>query len=190
MKSAGMAAVGKHWPGHGAVSGDSHLALPRDRREYADILEDIIPFQKLADRGLAGVMTAHVVYPQLDLVPASFSSYWINDELRGKLRFNGVVFADDLSMQGAAGAGDLADRARAALAAGADMIMVCNDRSGAIRVVEELSVYDNPVSALRLTRLHGQNCAPRDELFASERWQEAIAIINSAEHQPGLSLDA
>ncbi|MCH8220218.1 MAG: beta-N-acetylhexosaminidase [Proteobacteria bacterium] len=190
MKSAGMAAVGKHWPGHGAVSGDSHLALPRDRREYADILEDIIPFQKLADRGLAGVMAAHVVYPQLDLVPASFSSYWINDELRGKLRFNGVVFADDLSMQGAAGAGDLADRARAALAAGADMIMVCNDRSGAIRVVEELSVYDNPVSALRLTRLHGQNCATRDELFASERWQEAIAIINSTEHQPGLSLDA
>ena len=190
MKSAGMAAVGKHWPGHGAVSGDSHLALPRDRREYADILEDIIPFQKLADRGLAGVMTAHVVYPRMDLISASFSRYWIDDELRGKLQFNGVVFSDDLSMKGAAGLGGLPDRARASLAAGADMVLLCNDRHGAIGVVEELSVYDNPVSALRLTRLHGQNCAARDELVASERWQEANAMISSTENKPGLSLDA
>ena len=190
LKSAGMAAVAKHWPGHGAVSADSHLALPRDRREYGDILEDIIPFQKLTDRGLASVMTAHVVYPQMDLLPASFSSYWINDELRGKLQFNGVVFSDDLSMKGAAGLGGLPDRARASLAAGADMVLLCNDRHGAIGVVEELSVYDNPVSALRLTRLHGQNCAARDELVASERWQEANAMISSTENKPGLSLDA
>ena len=190
MKSAGMAAVGKHWPGHGAVSVDSHLALPRDRREYGDILDDIIPFQKLADRGLAGIMTAHVVYPRMDLIPASFSQYWINEELRGKLRFNGVVFSDDLSMEGAAGVGGLPDRARAALAAGADIALLCNDRPGAIGVVEEMSVYDNPVSALRLTRLHGQNCAPRDQLVTSERWREAKAIISSIEKKPGLNLDA
>ncbi len=190
MKSAGMAAVGKHWPGHGAVSVDSHLALPRDRREYGDILDDIIPFRKLADRGLAGIMTAHVVYPRMDLIPASFSQFWINEELRGKLRFDGVVFSDDLSMKGAAGVGGLPDRARAALAAGADMALLCNDRPGAIGVVEEMSVYDNPVSALRLTRLHGQNCAPRDQLGTSERWQEAKAIISSIEKNPGLNLDA
>jgi len=189
MKAAGMAAVGKHWPGHGAVSADSHLALPRDRREYAEILEDIIPFERLINGGLAGVMTAHVIYTQMDLAPASFSHYWINEELRGKLQFNGVVFSDDLSMQGAAGIGDLAERARAALTEGTDMILVCNDRPGAIGVVEELAVYNNPVSALRLTRLHGRHCATRNELVAGERWQEAVAMLSRIGENPGLSLD-
>lgn len=190
MKRAGMVSVGKHWPGHGAVSEDSHLALPRDRREYGDILADIAPFQKLIGAGLAGIMTAHIVYTDLDLTPASFSRFWIADELRGKLQFQGVIFSDDLSMQGAAGVGNLAERVRTALDAGADMTLICNDRDGVMQVIDELSAYNNPVSALRLTRLHGTGGMTREELMQSDEWIAAVKVISDMQHQPGLNLDA
>ena len=95
-----MIAVAKHFPGHGAVVADSHLKLPVDRREYSDVLDDMRPYDKLVSNGLvAGVMTAHVVYQAMDEMPASFSAYWIQQELRSRLGFDGAIFCDDLSMK-------------------------------------------------------------------------------------------
>ena len=117
MRAAGMAATGKHFPGHGAVVADSHVTLPEDRRPYQDLLDDMLPYDSLIREGLAGVMVAHVVYSRLDRLPAGFSRWWLNNELRTRLRFTGAVFSDDLSMAGAAVAGDPGARARLALEA-------------------------------------------------------------------------
>ena len=130
MRDAGMAATAKHFPGHGAVVADSHMALPVDRRELADLQDDIAPYRLLIANALAGVMVAHVMYPAIDALPASLSKRWILGILRGDLRFQGAVFTDDLSMGGAASAGDVTTRARLALSAGCDMLPVCNNRPG------------------------------------------------------------
>ena len=138
MRDAGMAATGKHFPGHGFVQGDSHLELPVDHRSLDDIrAQDMVPFVKLSDR-LAGMMLAHIVYDQVDSQPAGFSSIWLRQVLRDELGYRGLIFSDDLSMVGAAGAGSYAERAAAALNAGCDMVLVCNDRAGAIEVLNYL----------------------------------------------------
>lgn len=124
---AGMGACGKHFPGHGAVSADSHHAVPRDHRSLKKILEhDAAPYQWLGDQVIPSVMPAHVIYTKVDPMPAGFSAKWIKDILRQKLHYDGVVFSDDLTMEGAAVAGDILARARAALNAGCDMALVCN----------------------------------------------------------------
>lgn len=136
MKVAGMAATGKHFPGHGYVTADSHLDLPQDPRSKADIWStDIRPFAALAAQ-LAGVMPAHVVYTKVDAQPAGFSSFWLQQVLRQELDFRGLIFSDDLSMAGARAAGSVTDAARAAFTAGCDMVLVCNDRLAAAAVVE------------------------------------------------------
>lgn len=100
LRSAGMAAVAKHFPGHGAVAPDSHKQLPFDRREYGHLLDDMRPYEKLiGNRQLAAVMIAHIVYPEADPLPASFSAYWIKEQLRSRLGFDGAVLCDDMSMQ-------------------------------------------------------------------------------------------
>jgi beta-N-acetylhexosaminidase len=142
MRMAGMGAVGKHFPGHGFVRADSHHELPIDERPYADIAaEDLWPYRTCIPQGLAGVMPAHVIYPAVDAQPAGFSKHWLQDILRGELGFPGIVFSDDLSMEGAAVAGGIVERASAAFAAGCDMVLVCNAPTAAAELLAKL---ENP----------------------------------------------
>jgi len=191
LRAAGMAAVGKHFPGHGAVLADSHLKLPVDRREYGVLLDDMRPYERLTGNGLlAGVMLAHVVYRELDEMPAGFSSYWIENELRNRVGFGGAVFCDDLSMQATAAYGSMPQRAKRALRAGCDMVLVCNDRNAAQQTVAALNDYSNPLSLVRLARLHGTGQVMRESLLASDEWQQASAAVAGWNERPPLELDA
>ncbi len=190
MREAGMQATGKHFPGHGAVVQDSHRTLPVDRRAYADIGEDLLPFERLIGAGMAGVMAAHVCYPEVDAMPASFSSRWLAQELRGNLDFRGALFSDDLTMEGAAGVGTIAERAVAALEASCDMILVCNNRPGAAEVVDALSHHENPVSQVRLARMRGRKAIDRETLMASEQWRMASKTVKAVYDEPEFKLDS
>ena len=191
MRSAGMAAVAKHFPGHGAVIADSHLQLPRDRRDYGMILDDMRPYERLVSNGsIAAVMTAHIVYEQVDELPASFSAYWIEQELRARLGFGGAVFCDDLSMKATSGYGTIGERARLALEAGCDMALICNDRDAAQEAVDRLAAYSNPLSLVRLARLHGTRHTPRESLLADEKWQTINARFRHWDERPEFHLDA
>ncbi|MCD0420968.1 beta-N-acetylhexosaminidase [Rubrivivax sp. JA1024] len=126
LLQAGMASCGKHFPGHGFVKADSHLALPVDRRSLKAILaDDAQPYDWLAG-SLQAVMPAHVVYPKVDALPAGFSRRWLQEILRERLGFDGAVFSDDLSMEGAKGVGSTLDAALLALSAGCDLVLLCN----------------------------------------------------------------
>lgn len=141
MRDAGMATTGKHFPGHGSVTGDSHLVSPIDNRSWDEICQhDLVPFTALLPQ-LQAVMPAHVIFPNVDKYPVGFSSHWLQNILRKNLAFNGVIFSDDLTMEGAAVAGDYGDRAIAALEAGCDMVLVCNNRAGAISALAALEHY-------------------------------------------------
>lgn len=191
LKNAGMAAIAKHFPGHGAVVADSHEKLPVDRREYGDVLDDMRPYEKLiANRLLAGVMLAHVVYSATDPLPAGFSSYWINTQLRSQLGFDGAVFCDDLSMKATAEFGSMPKRARLALDAGCDMVLICNDRPAARATVAALREYSNPLSLVRLARLHGTGTQLRESLLASDEWQSASERMGRWLEPPELELNA
>lgn len=154
VHTVGMAAVGKHFPGHGAVEADSHLELPVDNRSLETIWQkDLVPFAQLIAAGLDAVMPAHVLYPQIDSLPAGFSTLWLKDILRTRLNFQGVIFSDDLSMGAAQIAGGYGARATAALDAGCDMVLACNNRAGAWEVAKTLANYTNSASQNRLLRL-------------------------------------
>ncbi|TVZ39173.1 beta-N-acetylhexosaminidase [Alteromonadaceae bacterium 2753L.S.0a.02] len=141
MHDAGMAATGKHFPGHGGVKADSHLELPVDSRSFTELENsDLVPFQALCS-DLEGLMPAHILFPNVDTSPVGFSSYWLREILRKKLGFDGVIFSDDLSMEGAIVAGTFGERAIAALEAGCSSVLVCNNRSGALEVLEALAQY-------------------------------------------------
>jgi len=191
LRSAGMAAVAKHFPGHGAVVADSHLQLPVDRREYGDVLDDMRPYEKLINNGqVAGVMLAHVVYREMDDLPAGFSTFWIERELRSRLNFGGAVFCDDLSMKATGAYGSMRRRARRALDAGCDMVIICNDRRRAEQAVLSLGDYSNPLSLVRLARLHGTGHVLRESLRASDEWQQATEALAHCSDRPQLELDA
>lgn len=180
MRRAGMAATAKHFPGHGAVSGDSHQLLPVDGRGL-DVIRrhDLKPYARLIALDLPAVMTAHVMYPAVDPRPASFSRRWIEGELRQRLGHKGAVFCDDLSMRAAIAIGDYPERARAALQAGCDMLPVCNARQGALAILDQLQVAPNPVSGWRLTGLRGAGeVLPWDQLHASAGWRRARSALD------------
>lgn len=179
MRLAGMAATGKHFPGHGAVALDSHLALPSDERELNELLQkDLLPFMQLINEGLEGIMPAHVVYPAIDSQPAGFSSFWIQDVLRNQLGFTGTVFSDDLSMAGAASVGDYPERAAQARQAGCDMLLVCNNPSAAESVLESLPITTDPIREQRLQAMRGNFSVSRAELVTSNHWKNLSQQIN------------
>jgi len=189
MRAAGMPAVAKHFPGHGAVRADSHLELPEDRRSYFEMQDDLAPYRRLIDYGLPGIMVAHVRYPQIDTRIASLSPVWIGRELRGTLGFAGAVFSDDLNMAGAAVAGDVPERVRAALGAGADMALVCNNPDAASQSIEALAGFANPAAHGRLVAMRGHPVRdPAPALHALPQWQQAIAELAAARQRPPLEL--
>lgn len=178
MHSADMAAIGKHYPGHGTVVADSHLELPVDERSYFDLTNsDLIPFRLTADK-VEGLMPAHIVYPQVDALAAGYSPIWLRKILREELRFQGVIFSDDLSMSGAAQAGSVAERASAAIDAGCDMVLLCNDRPATVELLATFKAQIEPLSLVRLMRMHRKNTlAPLDRLALEPRWLAANAAI-------------
>lgn len=189
MHDAGMAAVGKHYPGHGTVVADSHVELPVDERSYYDIEHaDLIPFRLLSE-SLEGVMPAHVRYPLVDKEPAGYSRVWIRDILRRDLDFQGIVFSDDLNMSGAADAGDVDVRAALALDAGCDVILLCNDRAGTERLLATCRAQIEPLTQVRLMRMHGRGeQIGLAALARDRRWIEASERVARAGQSGALDL--
>ncbi len=180
LHDAGMAAVGKHFPGHGGVAADSHVALPVDDRPLEVIKQrDLLPFTHLAAQ-IEGVMPAHVIYSAFDARPAGFSPSWLG-MLRESLGFKGCIFSDDLSMAGAHEAGGPKLRAKAALAAGCDMLLVCNDRAAALEVIEACQ----GVETKRPAKLRYSRARPDlDALSALGRWRRAHAKLEALADKP------
>jgi beta-N-acetylhexosaminidase len=188
MREAGMAAVAKHFPGHGAVRADSHVALPIDRRALADMEPDLKPYRLLIANQLPGVMTAHVEYPAVDTLPASLSRRWLGEILRGSLGFHGCVFADDLSMAGVAGSGDVLARARLALVAGCDVLPILNDRAAVYSVLASFKPdVALPASQARLVRMRARGAPPSD-LAGDPRWHAAVRSVEELRAAPPLVL--
>jgi len=191
MHDAGMEATGKHFPGHGAVTADSHIDIPIDDREYSEIYaKDILPFKRMIQHGMAAVMPAHVIYPKVDKFPAGFSEIWLKDILRKRLAFQGVIFSDDLDMKGASVMGEkYVDRAEKALSAGCDMVLVCNNREGAINVLDNLSGHNDPVSHIRLARMHGKHETTMAELHKTGKWKKSSENLKLYQDDPTLDLE-
>ena len=189
MKQAGMAAVGKHFPGHGSVKEDSHVAIPYDRRSFQDIkMHDLIPFERMIHAGLPGLMPAHVIYPEVDDKPAGFSAVWLKHILRKQMAFQGTIFSDDLSMAGAEVMGDYPERAEAALAAGCDMVLACNNQQGAMAILDKANITENIESRSRLIRMHGEFDIDLQKLKQTELWKQRSDAVSKLEKEPELDL--
>ena len=181
MAEAGMAATGKHFPGHGGVMADSHLETPYDPRSLAQLHgRDLIPFRALSEK-LQGIMPAHIVYPEVDSQAVGFSSFWLQNILREELAFKGVIFSDDLSMKGADQQGSYAEKAAAALSAGCDMVLVCNNRQGALEVLDFLQTETEPLYSSRLPVMKAKKQWQWADLLDDPRWlstREALAALH------------
>jgi beta-N-acetylhexosaminidase len=177
----GMANCGKHFPGHGFASADSHVALPTDDRPLDEILDaDVKPYDWLG-MSLASVIPAHVIYTRVDDKPAGFSRIWLQDILRGRLGFTGAIFSDDLSMEAARAGGTLTEAATAALTAGCDMVLVCNQPEEAGRVLEQLRYTPPKASTQRLRQMRPRGKALRwSKLQDQAEYRAARALIEQA----------
>lgn len=190
MQKAGMEAVGKHFPGHGGIAADSHLELPVDPRSWDELARvDLLAFERMIHYGLAALMPAHVLYPRVDDRPAGFSARWLKDILRRRLEFQGVIFSDDLDMAGAQEAGTPPERADAALAAGCDMVLACNDRRAAAAILDNLRYAPDPVTQVRLIRLHGRGHLTVERLRRGTVWQRASRLVRDYDAFPLLEMD-
>lgn len=188
MQRAGMSATAKHFPGHGGVSPDTHTECAIDDRDF-DVLEndDIRPFKHLIDSDLPAVMMSHVIYSEIDRWPASLSQVWIKQVLRKRLGFQGVIFSDDLCMEGCGVAGNMLERTRQALDAGCDMVLICNDFIAIADVVLRLDFSPDPLATSRLARMHGHKAMNLKSLHNSPQWKQALAALE-ADTPPPLQL--
>jgi beta-N-acetylhexosaminidase len=181
LAAAGQSAVGKHFPGHGYAEADSHVAMPVDERSFDEINAlDIEPYRLLIPRGLAGVMPAHVIFPAFDPLPVGFSATWLQQILRDQLGFRGMIFSDDLTMEGASVAGDISARARMAFDAGCDMVLVCNAPDEARKLVRELTNEAPPLDAGRARRM----AARALDSNAANGYQLALQAIQAWPDRP------
>lgn len=181
LSLAGMANCGKHFPGHGFVQADSHVAMPVDERSFDEILQqDIAPYDWLG-LSLQAVLPAHVIYPKVDAKPAGFSSVWLRTVLRERLRFTGAIFSDDLSMEAARQGGTLTEASMAALAAGCDMVLICNQPDEAGKVLDALRDKRSKASRQRLKAMRPRgNALEWDKLMKQPMYVEAQATLKAA----------
>jgi beta-N-acetylhexosaminidase len=180
MHEAGMAATLKHFPGHGAVQADSHLALPVDKRTLDQVWDsDMVPFRELLPIS-EGVMPAHILFDQIDSMPVGFSTYWLQKMLREKMKYKGIIFSDDLSMEGAAIAGEHSERAVAALTAGCDAVVVCNNSQKAREVLTCLEERRWPINnRLALMRANSiRDVYSIEQLRKTDRWNKSVENLH------------
>ena len=178
MHRAGMAATGKHFPGHGTVVEDSHLELPVDSRRFEDLmLEDLIPFERAVHSGVEAMMIAHIHFSRIDDQLPGFSTFWLQQVLRERFGFQGVIFSDDLEMQGATVVGDIGARVHKAIDAGCDMVLVCQTADAMAQAIDSLSAWNNPAAQLRFVRMHGRPAADRQQLLHMQEWKDAVRQV-------------
>ena len=177
MSEAGMKATGKHFPGHGGIKEDSHIAEPIDIRSHNELMDtDLKPFIELKDK-LSAVMTAHITYPDIDNVCVSFSKIWLKNVLQNNIGFNGVIFSDDLTMKGA-GNTSMDEKAIKALNAGCDMVLVCNDYKGANSVINRFEKEDIDLNS-RIGMMQKTKTCNWDDLADNPRVIETKQIIKT-----------
>ena len=177
LAQGGVAAVAKHFPGHGYAEADSHVAVPRDERTFKEIArKDVTPYKQVIEAGLAAVMPAHVIYSEVDSRPAGYSRRWLEEVLRKQLGFQGLVFSDDLSMEGAAVAGGPPERSRAALAAGCDLVLLCNNPAGLDELLESLKDLEL-AKPERLERMKKQGGRDLRKSVAYREAQETLRMV-------------
>lgn len=189
LEQAGMCITAKHFPSHAGSHSDSHTHVAEDPRSYEEIVDDLEPYKSLIERGLHSVMVGHVIFPALDPKPASFSSWWIESQLRGELGFSGAVISDDVSMVGAAIVGDLERRVACALEAGCDIVLACNLDDEIPALLDAFASYVDPAAQLRLMRLRGRDGMTWGALHDSDRWRRARGLLDKVEARPELKLE-